>query len=61
MNINEVPRRNRLDLNVKSELAIRNAMQEVENMSADERLTDAVILLEQAFNKVADYVDSNNK
>lgn len=44
-------------MNTPAEKAIYNAMQEVEAMPADERLTDAVELLQEAHNKVADYVD----
>lgn len=53
----EIPRRNRLDLNTPAELAIYNAMQEVEKAGADLRLTEAVNLLDKARNLVADYVD----
>lgn len=55
---NEAPRRSRLYLNTTAELAIYNALQEVEKMPADIRLTDTVILLGQAKDKVADFVDS---
>lgn len=55
--MNDFPRRSRLDLNTPAEKAIYDAMQEVEKMAADERLTDAVELLQQAHDKVADYVD----
>jgi hypothetical protein len=40
-----------------AELAIRDAMIEVEKLPADTRLTDAVVLLEKAQSKVADYID----
>lgn len=50
-------RRNRIDLMSPAEKAIYDAMQEVEKMPADVRLTDAVELLQQAKNKVSDYVD----
>lgn len=53
----ESPRRNRMDLWKPSELAIFNALQEVEKMGADVRLTDAVILLSKAQDLVADYID----
>lgn len=53
------PRRNRLDLNTPAELAIYNAMQEVEKMPADVKLTEVVILLAKAKNLVSDYVDGN--
>ena len=59
--INEIPRRIRLDLNTPAELAIYNAMQEVEKAGADVRLTDAVILLDKARNKVSDFVDGINE
>ena len=52
-----IPRRIRTDLYTPAEKAIYDAMQKVEEMPADERLTEAVMLLEQAQNKVADYVD----
>lgn len=55
---NEIPRRNRLDLNTPAELAIHNAMQEVEKLAADTRLTDAINLLQQAKDKVSDFVDN---
>jgi hypothetical protein len=54
---NDFPRRNRLDLNEPVELAIYNAMQEVEKLPADERLTRAVTLLSEARNLVADFID----
>lgn len=57
---NEVPRRARMDLYVPAEKAIHDAMQEVEGMAADELLTEAVDLLQQAQNKVADYVDKED-
>ena len=39
------------------ELAIRAAIHAVEDMGADVRLTDAVVLLGEAQSKVADFVD----
>ena len=54
----EIPRRNRVDQMVDAELAIRHAIACVEAMPADERLTAAVMLLDQARNKVSDFVDS---
>lgn len=52
-----IPRRARLNLFSSAEKAIWDATQEVEKMGADVRLTDAVILLGQAREKVADYID----
>lgn len=54
---NTIPRRCRLDLNVPAELAIHKAMEEVESMPPDERLTDAIILLNKAKDLVSDFVD----
>lgn len=53
-----IPRRIRVDLYTPSEKAIANAMQEVEKMGAHTLLTEAVILLQQAKDKVADYIDA---
>lgn len=53
----DMPRRINLTLLVPAELAIQKAVDEVENMPADEKLTEAVILLGQARDKVADFVD----
>jgi hypothetical protein len=53
----EIPRRCRVDLYVSAETAIANAMAEVEKMPCDPLLTDAVVLLSQAKEKVADFVD----
>ena len=53
----EIPRRCRVDRWCDAELAISRAVDEVEKMPADLRLTDAVILLGEARGKVADFVD----
>jgi hypothetical protein len=55
--MDEVPRRNRLDLCSPAELACYKAMQEVESMGADLRLTDAITKLNEARNHIADFVD----
>ena len=52
-----IPRRHRIDLQSSGEEAIREAVRVVEEMGADPRLTDAVVLLGQAQEKVADYID----
>jgi len=57
----EIPRRIRAECLVPAERAICDAMQAVEAMPADVRLTDAVVLLGQAREKVADYVDATPK
>lgn len=56
--MSEIPRRCRIDLMSPAELAIREAMGAVEDMAADVRLTDAVILLGAAKDSVADYIDN---
>lgn len=58
--MNTIPRRNRIDLNTPAELAIRNAIHEVEKLPADERLTKVVINLIEAKKLVADYIDEMN-
>ncbi len=55
--MNEIPRRACLDRLTPAERAIFDAMQAVEAMAADPQLTDAVVLLQQARDRVADYVD----
>lgn len=57
---NSVARRHRLDLNTPAELAIYNAMLEVEKAGADRRLTMASIKLQEAKTFVADYIDRIN-
>lgn len=54
---NGFPRRSRLDLCEPAELAIYNAIQEVEKAGADERLTNAIIKLQEAKELVSDYID----
>ena len=55
--IDGFPRRSRLDLSTPAELAIRAAVEAVESAGAHPLLTDAVILLQQAREKVADFVE----
>lgn len=55
---NDFPRRARIDLYVPAEKAIYDAMQEVEKVGAAIELTEAVDLLQQAQNKVADFIDA---
>ena len=50
-------RRNRLDQMTPAELAIVNAIGAVEALPPDPRLTDAVVLLCKAQDRVADFVD----
>jgi hypothetical protein len=59
-NENEVLRRAKMWLWSCAEILIGQAMQEVERMGADERLTKAVTLLADAKNAVADFVDNVN-
>ena len=55
--MSDLPRRCRIDLFTPAERAIYDAMQAVEAAGADVRLTDAVSLLQDARDAVADYVD----
>ena len=53
-----IPRRCHLDKNTPEELAIRAAIQAVEeNLPADVRLTNIVILLDTARELLSDYID----
>jgi hypothetical protein len=53
----EIPRRCQVELMVPAEVAIMAAMYAVEDMGADVRLTNAVALLQQAKEQVADFID----
>ena len=55
--VDGIPRRCRIDLLTAAELAIYHATQAVEDLPADVRLTEAVILLSRARDKVADFID----
>ena len=55
--MNNIPRRARIDQLTSGELAIRNALLAVEEMGADPRLTEAVNLLQEARDRVADFVE----
>lgn len=59
--LNATLRRNRIDLNTECELAITNAMYELEKIGADVRLTDASILLQKAKDLVSNYIDEQIK
>ena len=54
----EFPRRMRVDLMKPAELAIRNAVIEIEKMAPDVRLTNAQILLGQAKDLVSNFIDN---
>jgi hypothetical protein len=53
----EIPRRNQINRWTAAERLIDAAVQEVEAVGADVRLTDAVNLLQAARESVADYID----
>jgi hypothetical protein len=52
-----IPRRIRIDLNTPEELRIRECVLEVEKLGADPLLTDVVVLLQQARERLADWID----
>jgi len=56
-----IPRHCDLSLNESSELAIHNAMLEVEKLGADTTLTDAVTKLYEAKLLVSKYIDEKLK
>lgn len=53
----DFPRRNCLDASHQAELAIRAAIDAVEALGADPLLTDAVIKLGEAKDRVADWLE----
>lgn len=59
MSSTDFPRRNRLDLNTPAEKSIYDAMQQVEEVGADPRLTEVVTMLAKAKDLLSDYVDEN--
>lgn len=54
----EIQRRNQLDKCIPAELAIFTAMQEVEKVGADVKLTQAIQKLQEAKDLVSDYIDN---
>lgn len=54
----EIPRRADILRNTSAERTIRDAMTVVEELGAHPLLTDTVALLDEAFNKLADWTDS---
>jgi hypothetical protein len=57
MSDNKFPRRSCIYLLTPAEKAVYDAAQAVEKVGADVRLTDAVVLLQQVREKLADYFD----
>lgn len=55
----DFPRRNNLTYLTPAETAIWNAIQEIEKLGADVRLTEAIVKLQEAREWVADFVDDN--
>ena len=56
-NIQTFPRKSCINLLTKPEKIIYDAVQEVENIGADERLTKAIILLGEAQDLVSDFIN----
>lgn len=56
----QIPRRSRIDLLTPAELAIVAAVEAIEEAGCDVLLTEAVILLSEARDKVADFVDRSD-
>ena len=55
--MSDFPRRNQLDKFTPAELAIYNATIEVEKVGASEKLTAAIMKLQEAKELVSDFVD----
>lgn len=58
---NNIPRRSRIDLYSPAEIAIREAIISVEHSGCHPLLTEAVNFLVQAKEKVADFVELEQK
>ena len=56
--MDKIPRRAYIDLLVPAEKAIHDAIALIEKLEPDERLTDAIVFLSKAHDKVSDYVDN---
>lgn len=52
-----ISRRNVVDEMVKPELLIHDAIGEIENLGADERLTNAQIKLQEGMDLLSDFID----
>lgn len=63
--MNEIPRRNNLERCVKAEITIDNAIGEVDILCGDsdssKKLTEAIMMLQDARELVSDYVDEKLK
>jgi hypothetical protein len=59
--MNMTNRRNVIPLMEPAEKIILDAMYEVEKLPPDVKLTDAIILLKQAKDKVSDYIDERER
>ena len=57
--VDGIPRRARIDLQTPAEKAIRDAVIAVEAVGAHPLLTDAVVLLSRAQERVADYLEAD--
>ena len=55
--VDGIPRRIRLDLMTPLEFKIRELMLQVEDLGCHQLLTDAIILLDEAREKIADFVE----
>lgn len=55
--IERIPRRICIDLLTPPEVTLYKALQAIEEAGADPLLTDAVVLIQQAREKVAEYID----
>lgn len=59
--INEIPRRIILTHNTPAEIAIQNAIWEVEKVGASVELTNIIISLGELKNRLSDEIESNFK
>lgn len=57
METNLVPRKNIISMQQPAEWKIVEAMSEIETLGADVLLTDAILLMQKAKEKVSEYID----
>ncbi len=57
MDEKQIPRRIMLEKMTPEEIAIRAIMLQIENLGAHPLLTDVIVLLDQAREKLADWID----
>ena len=55
--VNGFPRRNIMEELTEEEKMLLGSIEHIENLGADERLTNAVVLIGEALNELADFLE----